>query len=105
MHGTRFWNKKHIIIIIIIAATAAQLQSHVDHETSPKRGPKKGKVGLVGRETKKTTEKTIQASLHRHVNRTPSADVTCHTPTAAGEHSRAEGFPAKVGTSLFFAIH
>ena len=28
MHGTRFWNKKHIIIII--AATAAQLQSHVE---------------------------------------------------------------------------
>ena len=28
VHGTRFWNKKHIIIII--AATAAQLQSHVE---------------------------------------------------------------------------
>ena len=27
VHGTRFWNKKHIIII---AATAAQLQSHVE---------------------------------------------------------------------------
>ena len=34
VHGTRFWNKKHIIII---AATAAQLQSHVDHSMYPVR--------------------------------------------------------------------